>query len=108
MTDTHTPEFGLEIVMRAAQSHRRELLQTLERLHETVDGEARVTACEVLEDSIVPNRFYWVERWLSADDVRASLESDRIAILMAAIRLLGSVEAVRRTRLMDPPGVTPT
>lgn len=107
MTDAAPQESGLEIVMRVNQAHRRELLQTLERLRETVSLEARVTGCEVLEDLMVPNRFCWIERWPSDEDVRASLASDRIAMLMAAIRLLGSVETVRCAHLVETPHGTP-
>jgi quinol monooxygenase YgiN len=100
MTDAAPQESSLEIVMRVTQAHRRELLQTLERMRETVSREARVTGCEVLEDLMVPNRFCWIERWPTDADVRASLDSDRIAMLMAAIRLFGSVETVKRASLV--------
>ena len=108
MTTPAPQEYSLEIVMRVTHAHRRELLQTLEQLRETVTHENLGTGCEVLEDSIVPNRFYWVERWLSEEDVQASLDSDRIAMLLAAIRLLGSVETVRRTHVSGAPPASPS
>jgi quinol monooxygenase YgiN len=98
--------FGLEIVIRASHVHRRELLQTLEGLRESVTRETRAVSFEILEDCTVPNRFYWVERWRNEEDVQASLDSERIALLMAAIRLLGSIETVRRSRTQDPPSKT--
>ena len=109
MMKLHEPSaFGLEIVMHVSSAHRRELFQTLEGLRETVTREIRAGSCEILEDCMVPNRFYWLERWRNEEDVQASLDSERIAMLMTAIRLLGRVESVRRSRLADTPSRTPS
>jgi quinol monooxygenase YgiN len=109
MMRLHEPSaFGLEIVMRVSNAHRRELLQTLEGLRETVTRETRAGSCEILEDCMVPNRFYWLERWRNEEEVQASLDSERISMLMAAIRLLGSVETVKRSRLAAATSKTPS
>ena len=94
--------------MRVSQAHRRELLQTLDGMHETTVRDAGTAGCDVLEDTVVPNRFHWVEWWGTEAEAEASLHSDRLVMLLAAARLLGSVEVVRRIHATDAdPGRPP-
>lgn len=94
-------EFGIEVVMRVSQGHRRELLQTLEGLHDTALRDPGMAACDVLEDAIVPNRFLWVEWWPTEAEADASSGSGRLAMLLAAARLFGTVERLKRVRATD-------
>jgi len=99
MGQSASTQFGIEVVLRVTQAHRRELLQTVERLQQRVVSEGRGGICEVFEDSVVPNRFLWTEWWPTEQAVDVSLTSDRFATLQAAIRHLGRIEVVRRVDL---------
>ena len=81
--------------MRTTQAHRRELVQTLEAMAGPRAGEDRLTSF-VFEDVIEANRFLWMEWWPQPEDADAALTGDRIRTLLAAIRVLGTLESVRR------------
>jgi len=97
MVQTSPGTFGLEMVVRVAHANRRELFQTLEGLRETVTAQERAASCELLEDCLVPNRVYWVERWATLQEIDEACRSDRFAMLRAAVELLGNIETVRKT-----------
>ena len=87
--------YGVEIVMRTTQAHRRELVQTLEGMvrPDLLGGGA---ALYCFEDVIEANRFLWMEWWPQPEEADAALTGDRIRTLLAAIRVLGTLESVRR------------
>ena len=89
----------IEVLFHGAQAHRRELLQTVERLRQLLTSDCGMGACEVFEDNVIPNRFLWRECWPTEQAAEASLASDRFATLQAAIRHLGRIEAMWRVHL---------
>lgn len=92
--------YGVEIVMRTTQAHRRELVQTLEAMATPTSG-ADGPDSSVFEDTIEANRFLWIEWWARADEAEAALDSDRVRTLLAAIRVLGTLESVRRVNCVS-------
>ncbi len=88
--------FGIEVAMRTAQNHRRELTQTLEGLKDRVNATQPECDCEVFEDLAVPNRFLWSEWWPGQEESEAAEASDRFRALLGAIKVLGSLESVRK------------
>ena len=81
--------------MSTSQSHRRELILTLEGLKDRIVASETDCACEVLEDLAVPNRFLWSEWWPSPEECEIAQASDRFRALLGAIKVLGSLESVR-------------
>lgn len=94
--------YGAQVVMRVTQGHRRELLQSLESLHKTAVEASGMSACDLMEDTVVPNRLMWVEWWRTEDEVEAALGSERLTMLLAVAGFLGSVESVRRIQASQP------
>ena len=82
--------------MRARQTHRRELLQTLEDLRDRFAAGETDCVCDFFEDLSEPNRFMWTEWWARPDLVDEAMESSRFHTLLGAIKVLGSLEGVRR------------
>ena len=82
--------------MRTHQTHRRELLQTLEDLRGRLGAHEPDCVCDFFEDLSEPNRFLWTEWWARPDLVDEAMESSRFHTLLGAIKVLGSLEGVRR------------
>lgn len=81
--------------MTTSQSHRRELILTLEELKDRIIASEPDCACEVFEDLAEPNRFLWSEWWPSPGECQAAQTSERFRALLGAIKVLGSLESVR-------------
>jgi len=95
------------VVVRTTQAHRREWVQALEHLVESTPEPPFPGWGEFFEDGTVSNRFLWAEWWPEEGDLGRALGSDRLRALLAAARLLGSVEAVRKLKLLDVAGSEP-
>jgi hypothetical protein len=83
-------QFDVEVLLRTTGFHRRELVQTLEGLRDR-DRES----CEVFEDAGEDNRFLWRRRCADLAAAEAWLASDHYRTLLGAIKVLGTLEAVR-------------
>lgn len=86
---------GIEVAICTSQSHRRELILTLDGLKDRIIASETDCACEVFEDLAVPNRFLWSEWWPSPGECQAAQTSERFRALIGAIKVLGSLESVR-------------
>ena len=84
--------------MSTIQIHRRELIQTLEGLKQRIAANEPGCVCEVFEDLGEPNRFLWIERWPTSEDADRAQASDRFRALLGAIKVLGTLESIRRVR----------
>ena len=82
--------------MRTRQTHRRELLQTLEDLRDRFAAGEADCVCDFFEDLSEPNRFMWTEWWTKSEKVDQAMESRRFRTLLGAIKVLGTLESVRR------------
>jgi len=87
---------GIEVVLRTSDHHRRELLQTFEELRASGADDASPLACDLYEDVTEANRFLWTEWWRLADEAEESMASARFRTLLGAIKVLGTLEVVRR------------
>ena len=90
--------------MRTSQIHRRELIQTLEGLKDRIAADESSCVCEVFEDLREANRFLWSEWWPTLADADRAQASDRFHALLGAVKVLGSLESVRRVRQNSPGG----
>jgi len=101
---------GIQVAVRSTPANRRELLQTLEELRTKTCSRDPHCRCEVFEDLNQHNRFLWTEWWPAATGVQASIDSDGFRALMAAARVLGSLEYVHLldTRESEVPGAPGT
>jgi len=81
--------------MTTRQSHRRELILTLEGLKDCIVASEPDCSCEVFEDLAEPNRFLWSEWWPSFEACERSKASERFGALLGAIKVLGFLESVR-------------
>lgn len=81
--------------MTTSQTHRRELILTLEGLKNRVIAREPGCACEIFEDLAVPNRFLWSEWWASKEECERAKTSERFRALLGAVKVLGSLESVR-------------
>jgi quinol monooxygenase YgiN len=94
-------QHGIEVVARSTPAHRRELLQTMEEIRD-VRADAHVEALfELLEDTVLPNRFVWLEWWGDLEKARTAMGSDSFRTLLAAINVLGTLESVRFVESTD-------
>jgi quinol monooxygenase YgiN len=87
---------GIEVAMTTSQAHRRELIQALEGLRNQAISDESECTCDVFEDLAAPNRFLWTEWWRTTREADRAQASDRFRALLGAVRLLGTLEAVRR------------
>ena len=87
--------------MRSTPAHRRELLPTMEEIRDGRAATHREALFELLEDAVLPNRFVWLEWWPRLDDAQTSMESDAFRTLLAAVRVLGTLEFVRLVESID-------
>jgi len=99
-------KYGIEVAMTTSQSHRRELILTLEGLKDRIAESEPDCACEVFEDLAVANRFLWSEWWPSSDQSEAAEASERFRALLGAIKVLGSLESVRNVSRTSSTGQT--
>ena len=86
---------GIQVAARSSPANRREMLQTLDELRRKACAESPTCRCEIFEDLTENNRFLWTEWWPAANGVHASMDSDGFRALLAAIRVLGTLEFVR-------------
>lgn len=93
---------GIEVAMRTSQIHRRELIQTLEGLKDRIAADESNCVCEVFEDLREANRFLWSEWWPTLADADQAQASDRFHALLGAVKVLGTLESVRRVRQNSP------
>ena len=82
--------------MTTNQNHRRELVQALEGFRERIGRDHPECECDIFEDLGEPNRFLWTERWATPEEADRSRESERFRALLGAVKVLGTLEAVRR------------
>lgn len=88
--------WGIEVTVRAQQTHRRELLQTLEDLRDRLMDGASDCVCDFFEDLSEPNRFMWTEWWVEPEKIDEVMKSRRFRTLLGAVKVLGTLESVRR------------
>ena len=98
---TKDMSFGIEVTVRTRQTHRRELLQTLEDLRDRFAAGEADCVCDFFEDLSEPNRFMWTEWWTRPEKVDQAMESRRFRTLLGAIKVLGTLESVRRLDRSD-------
>jgi quinol monooxygenase YgiN len=89
---------GIEVAMSTSQIHRRELIQTLEGLKDRISADEPGCEVEVFEDLREANRFLWSEWWPTLADADRAQASDRFRALLGAVKVLGTLESVRRVR----------
>jgi len=99
--------FGIEVTVRARQTHRRELLQTLEDLRDRFAAGEADCVCDFFEDLSEPNHFMWTEWWTRPEKVDQAMESRRFRTLLGAIKVLGTLESVRRLDRSNQPADQP-
>jgi len=100
---------GIEISFRTCPANRRELVQSLEMLRQSVLASDRASECHVAEDLTEPNVFRWCEWWPEDSDTAAIEGSDRFRALLGAIRLLGSLDGIHHVlRSAETPDDSPT
>jgi quinol monooxygenase YgiN len=93
---------GVEVTIRTRQTHRRELLQTLEGLRDRLVAAETECECDVYEDLGEPNRFVWTEWWRRSESVDHAMNSQHFRTLLAAAKVLGTLESVRRLDRSNP------
>lgn len=99
MSETKSEDLcGIDVAMRTKQIHRRELIQTLEGLKDRIVADESSCECEVFEDLGEANRFLWSERWPTLEEADRAQASDRFHALLGAVKVLGTLESVRRVR----------
>jgi quinol monooxygenase YgiN len=86
---------GIQVGARSTPANRRELLQTLEELRRKASADTPDCRCEIFEDLTESNRFLWTEWWPAPNEARAAMDSDGFRALLAAIRVLGTLDFVR-------------
>jgi quinol monooxygenase YgiN len=96
---------GLELSMSSDETHRAELLQTLQNLRDEAVSQGSSHECRVFEDLSGPNHFLWLQWWQSQRDLQDYLTSIGFRTLLGAIKVLGNLESARTVELQDSTSV---
>ena len=96
---------GLELSLSSDESHRAELLQTLQHLCQEAISEGSSCECRVFEDLSGPNHFLWLQWWQSQRELQDFLRSVGFRTLLGAIKVLGKLESARTVELQDSTSV---
>ena len=96
---------GFELSMRSDDSHRTELLQTLQNLCEQQLTVHHAEDCRVFEDLSQSNGFLWLQWWRSDHQLEDHLRSVEFRTLLGAIKVLATLESARVVGLQDSTSV---
>jgi quinol monooxygenase YgiN len=96
---------GLELAVTSDDSHRVELLQTLENLSHDQAGTGDCLECRVYERMPRSNDFMWHQWWRSERQLEGHLASVAFRTLLGAIKVLGTLESARVVELQDSTSV---
>lgn len=96
---------GLELAVMSDDSHRIELLQTLENLSHDQARLGDCLECRVYERMPRSNDFMWHQWWRSERQLEGHLASVAFRTLLGAIKVLGSLESARVVELQDSTSV---
>ena len=96
---------GLELAVTSDDSHRIELLQTLENLSHDQAGMGDCLECRVYERLPRSNDFMWHQWWRSERQLEGHLVSVPFRTLLGAIKVLGTLESARVVELQDSTSV---
>ncbi len=96
---------GLELAVTSDDSHRIELLQTLENLSHEQARVGDCLECRVYERLPHSNAFMWHQWWRSERQLEAHFGSVAFRTLLGAIKVLGTLESARVVELQDSTSV---
>jgi quinol monooxygenase YgiN len=96
---------GLELSVTSTDSHRTELLQTLEDLSYDQARTGDCLECRVYERIPRSNDFMWHQWWRSERQLEGHLGSVAFRTLLGAIKILGTLESARIVELQDSTSV---
>jgi len=96
---------GLELAVTSDDSHRIELLQTLENLSHDQARIGDCLECRVYERLPRSNNFMWHQWWRSERQLEGHLASVAFRTLLGAIKVLGTLESARVVELQDSTSV---
>ncbi len=96
---------GLELAVTSNDSHRAELLQTLENLSLEQASKGDCLECRVYERMPRANDFMWHQWWRSERQLEGHLGSVAFRTLLGAIKVLGTLESARVVELQDSTSV---
>jgi len=96
---------GLELAVTSDDSHRIELLQTLENLSHDQARMGDCLECRVYERVPHSNDFMWHQWWRSERQLEGHLASVAFRPLLGAIKVLGTLESARVLELQDSTSV---
>ncbi len=96
---------GLELAVTSDDSHRIELLQTLENLSSDQARVGDCLECRVYERVPRSNAFMWHQWWRSERQLEGHLGSVAFRTLLGAIKVLGTLESARVVELQDSTSV---
>ena len=89
---------GFEMLVKAGEGNRRELIQTLSTLRENF---VENTTSEVFEDVAHPDRFLIVQGWPSRVALDEYRRSAGFRTLLGAVQVLGSMEEMTVVDVVD-------
>ncbi len=92
---------GLELAVTSDDSHRTELLQTLENLSRDQTRTGDCLECRVYERIPQSNDFMWHQWWRSERQLEGHFGSVAFRTLLGAIKVLGTLESARVVELQD-------
>jgi quinol monooxygenase YgiN len=78
----------IRVSMHAIPRKRKELLQTIEAMSESISKERSCLSRHIYQDMENENILCLLEEWENQDDLENHLKSDRFAALLGAIDLL--------------------
>ena len=96
---------GLELAVTSDDSHRIELLQTLENLSHDQARMGDCLECRVYERVPRSNDFMWHQWWRSERQLEGHMASVAFRTLLGAIKVLGTLESARVVELQDSTSV---
>lgn len=96
---------GLELSVTSNDSHRTELLQTLEDLSNDQVRTGDCLECRVYERLPRSNDFMWHQWWRSERQLESHLGSVAFRTLLGAIKILGTLHSARIVELQDSTSV---